>query len=70
MAIARFARQRKVKYISLETLVSPRLAEILARDVGAQTLVCNPVEGITEEELGAGKNYIALMADTQWRSCP
>src|SRR3989304_5528288 len=30
-SIVRFARQKKVKYIFFETLVSPRLAETLAR---------------------------------------
>ena len=30
-----------------ETLVSPKLAETLAREVGAKTLVLNPIEGLT-----------------------
>lgn len=62
-AIVRFARQRKVKYIFFETLVSPRLAETLAREVGAQTLVFNPIEGLTREEAAAGKDYVALMEE-------
>lgn len=62
-AIVRFARERKVKYIFFETLVSPRLAETLAREVGAQTLVLNPIEGLTKEEAAAGKDYVALMED-------
>jgi zinc transport system substrate-binding protein len=60
-ALARFARERKVKYIFFETLVSPRLAETLAREVGARTLVLDPVEGVTKEEAAAGKGYLALM---------
>jgi zinc transport system substrate-binding protein len=62
-AIARFARQRKVKYIFFETLVSPKLAETLAREVGARTLVLNPIEGLTRHEQAAGKDYVALMED-------
>jgi zinc transport system substrate-binding protein len=62
-SIVRFARQRKVKYILFETLVSPRLAETLAREVGAQTLVLNPIEGLTREEAAAGKGYLSLMED-------
>jgi len=62
-AIVRFARQRKVKYIFFETLVSPRLAETLAREVGARTLVLNPIEGQTREEAAAGKGYMALMEE-------
>jgi zinc transport system substrate-binding protein len=62
-AIARLARERQVRYVFFETLVSPRLAEALAREVGAGTLVLNPVEGITREEAAAGKDYVALMEE-------
>lgn len=61
--IVRFARQEKVQYIFFETLVSPRLAETLAREVGARTLVLNPVEGLTTDEAAAGKGYVTLMED-------
>lgn len=60
-AIVRFAREHKVQYIFFETLVSPRLAETLAREVGARTLVLNPVEGLTREQASAGENYLTLM---------
>jgi zinc transport system substrate-binding protein len=62
-SITRLARQRKVKYIFFETLVNQRLAETLAREVGAKTLVLNPVEGLTKEEEGAGKDYVRLMEE-------
>jgi zinc transport system substrate-binding protein len=60
-SIVRFAREKHVRYIFFETLASPRLAETLAREVGAQTLVFNPVEGVTREEAAAGRGYVALM---------
>lgn len=60
-AIVRFARRQKVKYIFFETLVNPKLAEMLAREVGAQTLVLNPIEGLTKEEQASGKSYVTLM---------
>jgi zinc transport system substrate-binding protein len=59
--IVRFARRQKVKYIFFETLVSPKVAETLAREVGAQTLVLDPIEGVTKEEAAAGKGYVSLM---------
>lgn len=62
-AIVRFAREKKVKYIFLEPLVSPKLAETLARETGAQTMVLNPIEGLTREEQAAGKGYVALMEE-------
>ena len=60
-SIVRFAREKKVKYIFFETLVSPRLADTLAREIGAQTLVLDPVEGVRPEEAAAGKGYISIM---------
>jgi zinc transport system substrate-binding protein len=61
--IVRFARRHKVQYIFFETLVSPKLAETLAREVGAKTLVLNPLEGLTKDDEAAGKGYIAIMED-------
>ena len=61
--IVRFARRHKVQYIFFETLVSPKLAETLAREVGAQTLVLNPSEGLTKDDEAAGKGYVELMED-------
>lgn len=62
-AIVRLARARGVRAIFAETLVNPRLAETLAREVGARALVLNPIEGLTREEAAAGKDYLALMED-------
>jgi len=60
-AIAGRARRQHARYIFSETLVSSRLAEALAREVGAKTLVLNPIEGLTAEEAAAGKSYVTLM---------
>jgi len=62
-SIVRFARDRKVKYIFFETLVDPRLAQTLAREIGAQTLPFNPIEGVTPDEQAGGKGYVALMEE-------
>lgn len=59
--IVRQARQRKVTAIFLEPLVSPRLAETLAREVGVRILPLNPVEGVTTSEATAGTGYVELM---------
>ena len=58
-----FARRSRARYIFFETLVSPKLAEALARDVGARTLILNPVEGLTKDEAAAGKEYLSLMRE-------
>lgn len=60
---ATLARQLGVKYIFFETLVSPRLAETLAKEVGARTIVFNPLEGLTSEQLEAGQDYFLVMRE-------
>ena len=61
--IADLARSKKINYIFFETLVSPKLAETIAREIGAKTLVFNPIEGLTEDELEKGANYISVMEE-------
>jgi zinc transport system substrate-binding protein len=51
------ARKYDIKYVLYESLVDPRVAETIAEEVGAQTLVLDPVEGITNP----GDNYITIM---------
>lgn len=62
-AVAQTARARNIHYIFFETLVSPKLAQTIAAEIGAQTLVLNPIEGLTADEINAGKNYISVMDD-------
>jgi zinc transport system substrate-binding protein len=61
--IVRFARQHQVKVIFFETLVNPRLAETLAREVGARTLALNPIEGLTRDDEAVGRGYVELMEE-------
>ena len=60
-AIVRTARDRQVTAIFLEPLVSPRLAEALAREVGVRLLILDPVEGVTKQEAADGVGYLELM---------
>jgi zinc transport system substrate-binding protein len=59
--VIREARKHGIKVIYYEALVSPRVAETIAREVGARTMVLNPVEGLTEEEQRQGRTYFAVM---------
>lgn len=61
--VAEFARRNGVKYIFFESLVSPRFSETIAREIGAQTLVLNPLEGLTGEELKRGDDYFSKMRE-------
>jgi zinc transport system substrate-binding protein len=62
-ALVRLVRRTRVTHIFFERLVGAGLAETLAREVGAQTLVLNPIEGLTKEEAVAGKGYLSLMEE-------
>lgn len=57
----KFAKEHQVKYIFFETLADPKVSQAIARELGARTLVLNPVEGLTAEEQAQGKNYISVM---------
>ncbi|MFG1776958.1 metal ABC transporter substrate-binding protein [Micromonospora sp. NPDC049051] len=51
------ARKHQATTIFFETLVSPKVAETIAREVGARTAVLDPLEGLTP---GAG-DYLSVM---------
>lgn len=61
--LAQFAYDNKVKYIFFESLVSPKLADTLAQEVNAQTLVLNPLEGLTKDEIDRGEDYFSVMRE-------
>jgi zinc transport system substrate-binding protein len=54
-------RQTRATTIYFETLVSPRLAQTVARETGARTAVLDPIEGLTEKERREGDDYFTLM---------
>jgi zinc transport system substrate-binding protein len=61
--IIQFAKKNHLKYIFFEELVSPKVASTIAKEVGAQTAVLNPLEGLSESEIQAGKEYFSVMRD-------
>ena len=61
--IVKFAKDNNIKYIFFESLVSPKLSETIATEVGAKTLVLDPIEGISEEGMQKGKDYFSIMED-------
>lgn len=54
-------KDKHIGYVLFETLATPDVAESLANDVGAKTLVLNPMEGVTADERKAGENYLSIM---------
>jgi zinc transport system substrate-binding protein len=54
-------RKSDATTVFFETLVSPRLAQTVAREAGAKTAVLDPVEGLTDAEVAAGDDYVRVM---------
>jgi len=54
--VARIARERGVTTIFFESLVSPKLSQTLAREVGAKAAVLDPIEGVED-----GETYFSAM---------
>jgi len=47
--------------VFFETLISPKLAQTVAREAGVTTAVLNPLEGLTDDEIAAGADYFSVM---------
>src|SRR5690606_13963707 len=56
-------KQKGLPYIFFESLVSPRLAETIAHETGAGTLVFDPIEGISISDQDKGRDYISVQND-------
>jgi zinc transport system substrate-binding protein len=59
--IADYVKKNGIPYIFFEELVSEQLAKTLASEAKVDTLVLNPLEGLTPQQEKAGENYITLM---------
>jgi len=59
--LIRLVRREHVTTVFFERLVSPRLAETVARDAGAKAAVLDPIEGLTPSEQEHGETYLSLM---------
>lgn len=54
-------KAQQVTTIFYEELVSPKVAETIARDVGVQTAVLSPIEGLSDAN--SNETYLTLMRD-------
>lgn len=54
-------RRTHATTVFFETLVSPKLAQTVARAAGVRTAVLDPLEGLTNAELARGEDYFSVM---------
>jgi zinc transport system substrate-binding protein len=59
--LADLVKRLGVTTVFTEELVSPRIADTLAREAGVKTDTLNPLEGLTDREVSRGANYITVM---------
>lgn len=59
--IINLVREKGVKYIFFEAVASPKFSELIAREIGGATLVLNPVESLTTNEVQWGEDYVSIM---------
>jgi zinc transport system substrate-binding protein len=55
------AKKHKTDAIFFEIYVSKELADVLAREIGARTLVLNPGANLTKEQIRSGVTFIKIM---------
>lgn len=59
--IIEFVHKNNVKTIYFEELISPKVAEAIAKETGAKTAMLNPLEGLGQEDLDKGVDYLQVM---------
>ncbi|GFP19171.1 zinc transport system substrate-binding protein [Candidatus Hakubella thermalkaliphila] len=62
--IVELIKEKNINYIFMERLIgNPKLTETIAKETGAKTLVLNPPEDITTEDIENGRDYFSLMTE-------
>ena len=61
--ITAFVKKKNIQYIFFETLATPLIAETIAHETGAHTLILNPIEGLTKEDITNGKTYLSIQKE-------
>jgi zinc transport system substrate-binding protein len=52
-----------VTVVFAETLVSPRIADTLAREAGLRTETLDTLEGLSDDEIAQGATYLTVMRE-------
>jgi zinc transport system substrate-binding protein len=59
--LVREVKATGARTVFFEPLVSPKLAQTIAREAGVKTAVLDPLEGLTPGEAAAGADYVSVM---------
>jgi len=58
-----FIAEHDVKVIFFDGLSSSKVADTVAEETGVRTAILNPLEGLSEEDLKAGRDYFSVMEE-------
>lgn len=61
--LSQLLKEHNISYVFSEPFTSPRVAEALASETGAKVLELNPLGGLTEAQIKAGKDYLVIMKE-------
>jgi len=61
--IVEFIRNHDIKVIFYDGLSSSKAADVIAAETGIRTAVLNAIEGLSAEDLKAGKDYFSVMEE-------
>jgi zinc transport system substrate-binding protein len=61
--IVEIVKRYKIKYIFTEPLLSPKIAQSISKETGTKILILDPIEGLSESDIKAGKDYISKMRE-------
>lgn len=59
--IIKLIKKEKIRYIFTEPLTSPKPMQTIANETGAKLLPLNTIEGLTNDEIKQGYDYIKMM---------
>lgn len=61
--ITEYVRKNKISHILTEELVSPAVAETIARETGAKTAQLATIEGLTDDDVSRDATYLTKLRD-------
>lgn len=61
--VAKFAKDNNVKVIFFDKMVTPKIADAIAKSAGAETEVLNPIASLSTDDIKAGKDYFSAMRE-------
>lgn len=61
ISLTKKLKENDVKYVFYEELISPKVAEVIARETGARLLMLHGAHNVTRDDMDRGITFISLM---------